>query len=76
MQLAQVLRADLDRELMDEVHASRAARRDTRPTCSCDLLANIHLAAECDALAAEYVERFAAMRRHPAGSQLTKETTR
>lgn len=28
MQLAYKLRADIERELMDEVHASRASRRD------------------------------------------------
>ena len=35
MQAAQALRAELDRELMDEVHASRASRRAERP-CELD----------------------------------------
>lgn len=33
LQAAQVLRAELDAELMDEVHASRASRRQPAPSC-------------------------------------------
>lgn len=48
VQAALALLALVERIAMDEVHASRASRRDTRPTCT--KLPGIHPAEECDAI--------------------------